>query len=98
MDTKTTSTIDLYRAIEEMKTISLAGGTFSMKFRKWNRQTKKGGDMAIVKAARLRPKASDEKISDSSYKLFFTDTETGKARVCWQPLIMEFNGHQTTLN
>ncbi len=91
-------TIDLYEAIKEMKKISLAGGTFSMKFRKWNRQTLSGGEMVTVRAARVRPKASDEKIAYSSYKLYFTDTETGRARNCWQPLIMEFNGRRTVLH
>lgn len=95
---KETGKIDLYEAIEQMKRISLAGGTFSIKFRKWNSQTKNGGDMVTVSAARVRPKTSDEQISHSSYKLFFTDTETGLARNCWQPLIMEFNGRRTVLN
>nr|DAF27314.1 MAG TPA: hypothetical protein [Caudoviricetes sp.] len=95
---KTSKKIDLYEAIEQMKRISLAGGTFSIKFRKWNRQTHSGGDMVTVLAARIRPKAADEKIAHSSYKLFFTDTETGLARNCWQPLIMEFDGQRTVLN
>lgn len=95
---KATTPIDVYEAIEQMKRISLAGGTFSFKFRKWNRATRSGGDVVTVKAARIRPKASDEKIEYSSYKLYFTDTETGLARVCWQPLIIEFNGRRTVLN
>lgn len=95
---KETQKIDLYEAIEQMKRISLAGGTFSIKFRKWNSQTRSGGDMVTVRAARVRPKAADEKIANSSYKLFFTDTETGLARNCWQLLIMEFNGRRTVLN
>lgn len=90
--------IDLFQAIEEMKRISRAGGTFSIKFRKWNRQTREGGDVVSILSARIRPKASDEEIAYSSYKLFFTDTETGLARVCWQPLIIEFNGYRTVLN
>lgn len=95
---KKTTTIDVYDAIEQMKRISLAGGVFSFKFRKWNRATRLGGDVVTVNSARIRPKASDEKIEYSSYKLFFTDTETGLARVCWQPLIIEFNGCRTVLN
>ena len=95
---ETTAPIDVFEAIEQMKRISLAGGTFSFKFRKWNRATRSGGDVVTVKAARIRPKASDEKIEYSSYKLYFTDTETGLARVCWQPLIIEFNGRRTVLN
>lgn len=95
---KTLQKIDLYEAIEQMKRISVAGGTFSMKFRKWNSQTLSGGDLVTVNAARLRPKAADENIANASYKLFFTDTETGLARNCWQMLIMEFNGRRTVLN
>lgn len=81
-----------------MKEISAAGGTFSFKFRKWNRSTHSGGDLVYIKNARLRGKTGDEKISNSSYKLFFVDTDTGLARNCWQPLIMEFNGQRTVLN
>lgn len=91
-------TIDLYEAVEEMKKISLAGGTFQFKFRKWNRQTNNGGDLVNIQNARIRPKASDEKIANSSYKLYFVDADTGAAMVCWQPLIMEFNGMRTVLN
>lgn len=98
MDKAEAQPIDLYDAIEQMKRISLAGGTFSLTFRKWNRQTRKGGDAVKVNAARIRPKAKDEKISDASHKLFFTDTETGLARNCWQVLITEFNGCRTVLN
>ncbi|MDE5785358.1 MAG: hypothetical protein K2H98_02400 [Duncaniella sp.] len=90
--------IDLFEAIEQMKAISLAGGSFSMKFRKYNRQMKSGGDLVTINAAKIRPKASDEKIENASYKLFFTDTETGRALNCWQPLIVEFNGRRTVLN
>lgn len=95
---QTAPTIDVYRAIDEMKDISREGGTFSFKFRKWNRATCRGGDLVKVNKARLRPKTSDEEIAYSSYKLFFTDTETGLARVCWQMLIVEFNGRRTVLN
>lgn len=90
--------IDLFEAIERMKTISAAGDTFALKFRKYNRATRTGGDMASVSHARLRPKASDEDVENSSYKLYFTDTDTGRPLNCWQPLIMEFNGIETTLN
>ena len=90
--------INLYRAIDEMKRISADGGTFAIRFRKWNRDTRRGGDMASIAHARVRPKASDEQISAASHKLFFTDTDTGRAMNCWQCLIMEFNGLRTVLN
>ena len=90
--------IDLFDAIGRMREISREGGTFSIKFRKWNRDTRNGGQLVNIKAARIRPKASDEKIANASHKLFFTDTETGRPMNCWQPLIMEFNGLRTVLN
>lgn len=90
-------TIDLYQAVAEMKAISTAGGTFSMKFRKWNRQTADGGDLAHITAARLRPKAHDYEVKNASYKLFFKDMETGRDMVCWECLLVEFNGMKTIL-
>ena len=90
--------INIYKAIDEMKRISAEGGTFSIRFRKWNRDTRRGGDMASVANARVRPKPSAEDVSAASHKLFFTDTDTGRAMNCWQCLIMEFNGCRTVLN
>ena len=95
---KTAQPIDLFKAVEQMRRISLAGGSFSFKFRKWNRATGRGGDLVIVNEARLRPKASDEKIANAGFKLFYIDLETGRAANCWQPLITEFNGMKTILN
>lgn len=89
--------IDLYASVERMKQISLENGTFQIKFRKYNRQRQSGGDLVTVKAARVRKKTSDEEIRDSSYKLFFVDTETGRALNCWQILITEFNGLKTII-
>ena len=87
-------TVNIYEAVERMREISNAGDTFALKFRKWDRQRKSGGDLAVVKAARIRKKASDEKIENSSHKVFFTDTATGRALVCWMCLIVEFNGRR----
>lgn len=53
--------INLYTAVEEMKAVSKAERTFSIKFRKYNRQKQSGGDLVFLKSARLRSKASDEK-------------------------------------
>lgn len=90
-------TINLFEAIDRMREVSRQGDTFALKFRKWNRDTAQGGDMAVIAHARLRPKATDEQVSHAGHKLFFTDTDTGRALNCWHPLIMEFNGIKTTL-
>lgn len=87
--------INLYTAIKQMRQISSAGGTFSISFRKYDRQRRTGGDLVRLNAVRLRSKASDTKIEHSSYKLFLVDTDTGKALNCWQVLVTEFNGIKT---
>ena len=90
--------IELWDAIQEMRRLSAEGETFSMKFRKWNRHTQSGGELVTINAARVRPQAWEESVSKADHKLFFTDTETGRALVCWQILIMEFNGMEIYVN
>ena len=89
--------INLYTAVEEMKAVSKAEGTFSIKFRKYNRQKQSGGVLVFLKAARLRYKASVDKIENASHKLFLVDTEPGNALNCWQILVVVFNGQKTVL-
>lgn len=91
-------TIGVFEAIDRMKAISEAGETFSFAFRKWDRQRHRGGDLRRVSRAVLRPKAGDDDISEASHKLFFRDVDTGENLVCWQPLIVEFNGMSTILS
>lgn len=88
--------INLYVAVEQMKRITISGVPF-LSSSKWNRQTRDGGDMVILTAARLRKKATDESIENSSYKLFLTDTTTGRPLNCWECLVMEFNGKRITI-
>lgn len=90
-------TIQVYDAVREMDRITKSGGTFSFSFYKYNRKTGTGGDFARISRARLRRKASDERIVHSSYKLFFVDVDSGEARNCWQVLIWEFEGKRCVL-
>lgn len=62
--------INVYTAIEQMKRLSQEGETFSLSFRKYDRQRHSGGDTVRLNHVRLRPKASDEEIENASYKLF----------------------------
>lgn len=89
--------VNLYRAVEMMKDITKAEGTFSIKFRKYDRVRKTGGDLVRLSKARLRKKPSDKDVSNASHKLFLLDTETGHPRVCWQILVVEFNGMKTVI-
>ncbi|MDO4165248.1 MAG: hypothetical protein Q4D56_12840 [Bacteroides sp.] len=91
------NSIDLYIAVARMKEITKAGGTFSLKFRKYDRQRGRGGDLVCLKAVRLRKKPTDEQVQHADHKLFIVDTETGEARTCWQILVVEFEGMKTIL-
>ena len=88
--------VNIYEAVERMREISQDGGTFALKFRKCDRQRHRGGDVVVLKLARLRRKASDERIENSTHKVFITDTATGRALVCWTCLIVEFNGRRVS--
>ncbi len=90
--------ISVFDAVHRARAISEEGGTFAIRFRKYNRDTRSGGDVAYIAKARVRAAASDEMIANSSQKLFIVDTETGRPLVCWQPLIMEIDGIPTELN
>ncbi len=72
-------------------------GEFSIKFRKWNRQKKCGGDLCYIPRARCRPAPETGNLENSEHKLFFEDLERKQTMVCWQPLIVEFNGQECTL-
>ena len=79
--------------IEEIKAIPIAAFLARMGYEPARRR----GDMVILTAARLRKKATDESIENSSYKLFLTDTTTGRPLNCWECLVMEFNGKRITI-
>lgn len=93
----TMESINVYTAIERMRQLTKEGKYFSLKFRKWNRATRDGGDLARIERAQLRPKTSDEKIRHSGHKLFFHDMDAQRNMVCWHPLIVEFDGYPVTV-
>lgn len=91
------TTIPIFTAVAEMDRLTKAGVPFSFSFYKYNRQNRQGGDLARISRAKLRSKAHDTQRENSSHKLSFVDIDSGLARECWQPLIVEFNGLKCTL-
>jgi hypothetical protein len=89
--------IDLYAAIAEMRRITSNGGCFSFIFRSYDRDRRTGGEVKIIKRARVRKSARLENVKHAGFKLFFTDLEKNEPRVCWQPAILFFNGKKITL-
>jgi len=95
MDERTT--ITLYEAIAMMRKITAESGFFSFTFATYNRNTGRTQGLTSVKRAKLRPAAKEDDIRNSDYKLFYWDDYYQEPRVCWQPLLMYFNGTKIIL-
>jgi hypothetical protein len=85
-------TIPLWNAIAEMRRLTEAGGTFSFVHASYDRDKQITQGIRVVHKAKLRPAGSEEKVKNADHKLFFYDIVIREPRVCWQPLIMYFNG------
>lgn len=95
-------TMNLYKAVAEMKATAGTEGEFRIKYRKYNRDTGQGGDLVIVQRARCRPAPTSERVEHADHKLHFIDLDQSKPelmnRTCWQVLIVEYNGKALTLD
>jgi hypothetical protein len=96
MDSKVAS-IHIWQAIHLMRELTAKGETFSFSFATYNRQTGRCHGMTSVKRAYLRPAAKGDDITHADHKLFYFDDVDQKPKVCWQPLIMYFNGFKIAL-
>lgn len=92
-----TATIHLWQAIHLMREATTKGESFSFAFATYNRSTTRCHGMTSVKHARLRPAAKGDDIVHADHKLFYFDETEQRPQVCWQPLIMFFNGFKVIL-
>ena len=91
-------TIPLYKAIAEMRRLTLAKQTFSFAHSTLDRSRMAGSKgLCYVKNASLRRAARQESIVDAQFKLFYYDHDIDEPRNCWQPLIMFFNEKKVEL-
>jgi len=90
--------IKLYDAIAEMRRLTANGETFSMTHATYNRDKRNTNGFRAVRCARLRPAAKDDDVVNADFKLFYFDEDEKLPRVCWQPLIMFFNGKKIKLS
>ena len=93
-----TNTINVFLAVAQARATKDTEATFSIKFRKWNRQKGTGGDLCYIQRARCRAAAANESVANAGHKLFFTDLDRQQSMTCWQPLIVEFNGSRCNLD
>lgn len=91
-------TIDLYEAIRQMRKLTQQGLPFSFTHATYNRDRQSSDGIRIVRRAILRPSAKGDDVANADYKLFYLDQEINQNRVCWQPLLMYFEGKRIILN
>jgi hypothetical protein len=91
------ASIHLWQAIHLMREATAKDECFSFSYATYNRGTRQCHGMVAVKRARLRPAAKGDDIVHADQKLFYYDESEQKPKVCWQPLIMWFNGFKVTL-
>jgi len=90
--------IDLYEAIKQMRILSGKNKFFSFRHATYNREKQTTEGIRTVERALLRPAASTDNIVNADSKLFYRDETIKENRVCWQPLIIEFNGQRVKLS
>ena len=90
--------ITVYQAIKEMRRLTANGESFSIIHATYNRDTMKCDGMREVKRAKLRPAASKDDVKFADFKLFYFDQYFQENRVCWQMLLMYFNGKKLILS
>ncbi len=88
--------ISVYDAIAQMRAITKLGGVFTFSFMSYSREKQSTHGIISVNKAKLRkaPNTGDKVVSD--VMLHYTDDE-GKAKRCYQPAIMTFNGQKCKL-
>ncbi len=89
--------MDVYEAIRQMKAKSERGETFSMSFLSYSYDRGKSNGVAKVEHAKLRKKSTSETNRYTDYMLNYIDMDTLEYGMCWEILLLEFDGHELEL-
>ncbi|RHA57618.1 hypothetical protein DW932_18065 [Bacteroides intestinalis] len=89
--------MEVYEAINEMRRCSERGESFSFAFMSYSYERRKSGGIVKIERARLRKQSRKENNRFADYMLNFIDLDTMEYGMCWQPLLLEFNGHELKL-
>lgn len=90
--------MDIYEAIRQMKIKSEREETFSLAFMSYSYERGKSTGVVKVEHAKLRKQSTKEVNRFADYMLNFIDTDTLEYGMCWQLLLLEFDGHELELN
>jgi hypothetical protein len=91
-------TIDIWEAIRRMREMSKVGQPFSIRFMGCNYTKGQGTGIHQIDRCLLRASTPTRKNQYANYMLNLVDQQTGKARQCWQPLLMYFNNLKIVIN
>lgn len=92
------TTIDLWAAIKQMRDMSKIGKPFSIEFMGCQYTKRQSSGRHKIERCLLRSTTHQQHNRYNDFMLNLLDVETGKARQCWQPLILFFNDQKVVIN
>lgn len=87
----------VYEAISEMRAKTERGESFSFAFMSYSYERRKSDGVVKVERAKLRKQSRQENNRFADYMLNYIDVDTLEYGMCWQPLLLEFDGHELEL-
>lgn len=81
-----------------MRACSERGESFSFSFMRYSYERRKSDGIVKIEHARLRRQSRKENNRFADYMLNFMDLDTMEYGMCWQPLLLEFNGEELELS
>lgn len=80
-----------------MRRRSERGESFSFAFMSYSYERRKSDGVVKVERARLRKQSRKENNRFTDYMLNYTNLDTMDNGMCWQPLLLEFDGNELEL-
>lgn len=89
--------MEIYDAIRRMKEKSERGEAFSFAFMSYSYERNKSNGIIKIEHAKLRKQSTLENNRFADYMLNFIDMDTLEYGMCWQILLLEFDGNELEL-
>lgn len=89
--------MDVFEAINKMREKTERRESFSFAFMSFSYERRKSNGIVKIERARLRKQSRIENNRFANYMLNFIDLDTMEYGMCWQPLLLEFDGNDLEL-
>ena len=90
--------MEVYEAINQMRAKSERGESFSFAFMSYSYERRKSDGIIRIERARLRKQSKRDDNRFADYMLNFIDLDNLEYGMCWQPLLLEFEGKELELH